>query len=119
MNIKEALKKKGKTLTEIAAALHITPSALSQQIANDTLTIKRLKEIANAADISLCELVSGEDITAIRTEIDAAFARIDARNRQWEKERMANEQRERRAKGKAATSETIGGGAFFGRGEGA
>ena len=106
MNIKEALKKKGKTISEIAAALKITPSALSQQIANDTLTVKRLKDMAKAADMPLSELVSGDTLATIRTEIDDAFARIDERARQWEGERLAMIENTEKEKRRATTAET-------------
>ena len=62
MDIKSNIKARGKKLTEVSDMLGITPSALTQQIKADSLTLVKLKKIADFLDISLSELLNdGED----------------------------------------------------------
>lgn len=90
MEIKSTLKKHGYNLSDVAKALGISTSALSQQIANDTLTIKRLKRIADTTGIPIEVLTAGDAIDEVRTSIDEAFANIEKKIKKYEKQREEN-----------------------------
>lgn len=90
MEIKSTLKKHGYNLSDVAKALGISTSALSQQIANDTLTIKRLKKIADTTGIPMEVLTAGDAIDEVRTSIDEAFACIEKKIKKYEKQREEN-----------------------------
>ncbi len=87
MEIKKTLKKYGYKETDVAKALGITTSMLSQHLGKDTLTVKRLKQIADYTGIPLEELVAGDALQQMRTSIDEAFASIDEQLRKYEKQR--------------------------------
>lgn len=87
MEIKSTLKKHGCYIGEVAKALGISTSALSQQIARDTLTIKRLKQIAELTGIPLEVLTAGDAIEEVKTSIDEAFANIEKKIKKYEKQR--------------------------------
>lgn len=57
MKIKDAIKAQGSNLSEVAKNLGITQSALSQTINNETITLKRVQEIAKVLHCSVAALV--------------------------------------------------------------
>lgn len=58
ISIKKAIKKRGATISQVAAHLGIGQPALSEQIKNDTLTLSRLQKIADYLKCSVSDLVS-------------------------------------------------------------
>lgn len=64
INIKKAIKSRGKTITEVANYLGIGQSSLSLQIQADSLTLVKLKKIAEYLNIPLSELVISERSSA-------------------------------------------------------
>lgn len=61
MDIKKAIKNRGKTISAVAEVIGITQSALTLQIQNNSLTIKKLKIIASYLGITVSELVADEE----------------------------------------------------------
>jgi transcriptional regulator with XRE-family HTH domain len=57
-DIKEALKKHGSNVSQMAKKLGITQSSLSQQIINGSMTLTRLEAMADALNISVSELLA-------------------------------------------------------------
>lgn len=61
IDIKRAIKSRNRKLAEVAEHLGISQSALSQQMQNQTLTIVKLRKIADFLGISVSELVGDGD----------------------------------------------------------
>lgn len=60
IDIKKAIKSRGKTITEVATYLGIGQSALTLQIKAKSLTLVKLQKIAEFLDVPLSELVASE-----------------------------------------------------------
>jgi transcriptional regulator with XRE-family HTH domain len=66
-DIKKAIKAKGVTLKYIADNLNITLPSLSQQITDNTMSIKRLQEIADILSCPLTDLLTDADTPSALT----------------------------------------------------
>lgn len=60
-DLKKAIKQKGYTLKAIAECLDITLPALSQQIKENTIALRRVQEIADIIGCPLSDLIGGKD----------------------------------------------------------
>lgn len=64
-DIKKAIKSRGYTLQYVADELDIKLPSLSQQITDNTMSIKRLQEIAAIINCPLTDLLADADDTSI------------------------------------------------------
>ena len=64
-DIKKAIKSRGYTLQYVADELDIKLPSLSQQITDNTMSIKRLQEIAAILSCPLTDLLADADDTSI------------------------------------------------------
>ena len=66
MDIKQAIKRHGLTISAVAEQLGVTRAALSQQINGGTLPLARAEEIARIARVPLAEFLEDDDgLTAV------------------------------------------------------
>ena len=67
MDIKKAIKAHGSNLSKVADALHITQPALSQQINGKSITLERVRQIAEILGCTPAELIADDDEAVIIT----------------------------------------------------
>ena len=68
--IREILKEKGISIKELAGGMGITPSAVSQILANPNPSIQQLERIANVIEVDVMNLFS-QDFTYINGYLEA------------------------------------------------
>lgn len=74
MRIKEILKEKGITLSQLADTMGVSRQALSRQVAGKLL-VEKAEEIANALDVPMWQLfVSPEEVAGGEDELTASIS---------------------------------------------
>lgn len=74
MRIKEILKEKGITLSQLADTMGVSRQALSRQVAGKLL-VEKAEEIANALNVPMWQLfASSEDVAGSEDELTASIS---------------------------------------------